>query len=179
MYICNERKIKALNERYKEEFKQKARETGHRLTKVCPYCQKEFEYIRSQELSYCSKKCAYAAAKKIKHCIRCGKIITQRGRKYCDDCIKIRRKELREDSKIRIKTECGYCYKELEVIPAKLKVENMYIAIRTVWQLIILKFILVKIHQHEKGVKENIQEDDYILETKLVYVTIIPVKFVV
>lgn len=114
-------KIKALNERYKEEFKQKARETGHRLTKVCPYCQKEFEYIRSQELSYCSKKCAYAAAKKIKHCIRCGKIITQRGRKYCDDCIKIRRKELGEDSKIRIKTECGYCHKELEVIPAKLK----------------------------------------------------------
>lgn len=106
----------ALAERYKKEYIESSIQSGHRLLKVCPICNKEFSCMASQELKYCSAECAHLAKRKERHCIRCNTIISNRNAKYCSECLKIVR---HENLYNRIETKCATCGATLYVIPSR------------------------------------------------------------
>lgn len=129
-------KQKILAERYKEEYKKV-------FINKCEYCGKDFEVdSHHKKKKYCSQECLDLARNKNEFrytetgdkeykntyvCERCNKEYTFWSsriytRKYCDDCLSLHKSELYYD---RIKTTCGYCGKEIEVIPSRFK-ENKY-----------------------------------------------------
>lgn len=97
-----------------------------KIEKVCEFCGKNFTiyncYIKRK---YCSKECANAvriANQKRYFCKLCGEEIifpenTRRYKRvYCDSCLK---KGVSFVPTKKIKTTCGYCGKELQVIPSR------------------------------------------------------------
>lgn len=123
-------KQKALAERYSVEYKKD-------YTKFCEYCGKEFHVDgRHKDKKYCSEEC-----KKLKNskyecrinengekeykneytCELCGKTYTNWNprhyiRRFCDNCLSKHKQDLFTN---KITTTCGYCGKEIEVIPSR------------------------------------------------------------
>lgn len=110
-------KMKPIYQRYSNEYKQYSQN-------ICEYCGKPFDVnweTRNKKL--CSPECLSNSKKKpltIYYCEICGneiKNINGRNykRKYCKSC---RDKGISLTQYKRIKTKCGYCGKEIEVIPS-------------------------------------------------------------
>lgn len=114
-YDCKGSKLRReeLSERYKKEYTIWRENT-------CQYCGKTFLVDgEHKKRKYCSKACIDLARKENRrkqYCKNCGKEINVRYKRvYCDECMYIWRTLL--PSK-KIKTNCGYCGKEIEVIPS-------------------------------------------------------------
>lgn len=123
-------KQRILAERYSIEYKKD-------YTKFCEYCGKEFHVDgRHKNKKYCSEEC-----KKLKNskyecrinengekeykneytCEICGKTYVNWNprhyiRRFCDDCLSKHKQDLFIN---KITTTCGYCGKEIEVIPSR------------------------------------------------------------
>lgn len=124
---------------YKKEYVDRSKKQGKRIIKLCPNCKKEFETLKANPRTYCCKQCYLQHKKssnKVKKngkvtykrvikpgiCQRCGSPTLNQWSKYCPECLSIVK---HESCYKRIKTTCGYCGKELEVIPSVFK-KNKY-----------------------------------------------------
>ncbi len=110
-------KMQPIFDSYSKEYKRRSIENGHRIIKTCPFCQKEFECPKYSKSKYCSRECSNNAKKKKNYCVVCNKQINL-GTKYCKDCLKEHKSKI---SYNRIKTQCGYCKKDLYIIPSVFK----------------------------------------------------------
>ena len=112
-------KMKPVWDKYKESNRK-------HYSKKCEWCGDSFEIdYRTKNKKFCSEKCLkkYWESKQTKYyCEACGKEISYTGRHYkrrfCDKCLPKHRSESQRN---RIKTNCGYCNKEIYVIPSKYK----------------------------------------------------------
>ena len=115
----SQQRTKELAQRYSEEYK-------IWRTNVCAYCGKEFMVDGShKKKKYCSDECIKAAFNEratVYYCKLCGNPIIQNGIKYkriyCDNCLGKWRSIVFSK---KIITNCGYCGKEIEVIPSRYK----------------------------------------------------------
>jgi transposase len=125
-------KLEGFAERYREEYKQ-----DHK--KFCEYCGKEFHVDgRHKKKKYCSEECVKKSMaiyetrinengeKEYKNtytCEVCKKDFefwstSYYKRKVCDDCLSQHKSNVFTK---KIKTKCGYCGKDIEVIPSRHK----------------------------------------------------------
>ncbi len=118
-------KMKPIYERYKEE-------NSKHMKNVCLNCGNEFDVTYLDKYrKYCSDTCRKEAITIVPneyYCTMCGdKIINVNGknyeRRFCPECLPKHRSETQTKRIIR---NCGYCGKELSVIPTRAKAKYVY-----------------------------------------------------